>query len=273
MAQEPNQTVAGLDATWRTIANLCAGLDEAGFLTPTDLPGWTVKDVLSHILGTERSLRGETPPDLDAVGDHVRNDLGAFNERWVDSLRRLSGAEVLIQFREVTEAQAADRYRLTAEELAALGPTVFGEMSLEQWLNVRLFDSFSHEQDIRRALHRPGNLDGEPARRAVLRGVSVLPRAVGKAARGMPDGVRFEAVVDGAVGGRWVVAVSGGRGALEDAPLEGGFAAGLRADADAFLRLVWGRVTPEVAEHDGGLTVSGDGDLARRVAAGLNITP
>lgn len=273
MADGPNQTVAGLDETWRTIANLCAGLDEAGFLTPTDLPGWTVKDVLSHILGTERSLRGETPPDLDAVGDHVRNDLGAFNERWVDSLRRLSGAEVLAQFREVTEAQAADRYRLTAEELAALGPTVFGEMSLEQWLDVRLFDSFSHEQDIRRALHRAGNLDGEPARRAVLRGVSVLPRAVGKAARGMPDGVRFETLVDGAVGGRWVVVVSGGRGALEDAPLKGGCDAGLRADADAFLRLVWGRVTAERAEHDGGLTVSGDGDLARRVAAGLNITP
>ena len=169
MVAEPNQTVACLDQTWRTIAGLCAGLAEEGFLTPTDLPGWTVKDVLSHILGTERSLRGETPPDLDAVGEHVRNDLGAFNERWVDSLRRVSGAEVLTQFREVTEAQAAARYRLTAEELAEPGPTVFGEMPLEQWLNVRLFDSFSHEQDIRRALHRPGNLDGEPARRAVDR--------------------------------------------------------------------------------------------------------
>jgi hypothetical protein len=150
---------------------------------------------------------------------------------------------------------------------------VFGEMSLEQWLNVRLFDSFSHEQDIRRALHRPGNLDGEPARRAVLRGVSVLPRAVGKAAREMPDGIRFETMVDGAAGGSWVVVVTGGRGAMEDAPREGGVDAGLRADADAFLRLVWGRVSPEIAEHDGGLTVSGDADLARRVAAGLNITP
>ena len=273
MTAEPNQTVAALDDTWRTIAGLCADLDEAGFLTPTDLPGWTIKDVLSHILGTERSLRGETPPDLDAVGDHVRNELGAFNERWVDSLRRLSGADVLAQYREVTEAQAADRRRLTVEELAALGPTVFGDMSLEQWLNVRLFDSFSHEQDIRRALHRPGNLEGEAARQAVLRGVSVLPRAVGKAARGMPDGVRFETVVDGAVGGTWVVVVTEGRGALEDAPRAECVDAGLRADADAFLRLVWGRVSPEVAEHDGRLALSGDAALARRVAAGLNITP
>ena len=273
MAGEPNHTVASLDQTWRTIAELCVGLDEAGFLTPTDLPGWTVKDVLSHILGTERSLRGEMPPDIEARGEHVRNDLGAFNERWVDSLRSSTGAEVLAQFREVTAAQAADRYRLTAEELAAPGPTVFGEMALEQWLNVRLFDSFSHEQDIRRALGRPGNMDGEAARRAVLRGVSVLPRAVGKAAREMPDGVRVETVVDGVVGGRWVVVVTGGRGALEDAPLDGGFDAGLRADADSFLRLVWGRVTPEAAEHDGGLVLSGDAGLARRVAAGLNITP
>lgn len=273
MADQPNQTVACLDQTWRTIAGLCADLDEAGFMTPTELPGWTIKDVLSHILGTERSLRGEMPPDIDAAGDHVRNDLGAFNERWVESLRAHSGAEVLAQFREVTEAQAADRYRLTAEELAEPGPTVFGEMPLEQWLDVRLFDSFSHEQDIRRTLHRPGSMEGEPARRAVLRGVSVLPRAVGKAARGMPDGIRFEAVVDGVVGGRWVVTVSDGRGALEEEPPEGGVSAGLRADADAFLRLVWGRVTPEGAERGGGLTLSGDTGLARRVALGLNITP
>jgi uncharacterized protein (TIGR03083 family) len=273
MTGGPNQTVASLDATWRTIASLCEGLDEAGFLTPTELPGWTVKDILSHILGTERSLRGETPPDIDARGDHVRNDLGAFNERWVESLRRCSGAEVLARFREVTEAQAADRYRLTPQELAAVGPTVFGEMPLEQWLNVRLFDSFSHEQDIRRTLHRPGNLDGEPARRAVLRGASILPRAAGKAARGMPNGVRVETVVDGTAGGRWVVVVTGGRGALEDGPSEAGVDAGLRADAGVFLRLVWGRVSPEIAEHDGGLAVSGDRDLARRVAAGLNITP
>ena len=273
MASEPNQTVAGLDQTWRTIAELCEGLDEAGFLTPTDLPGWTVKDILSHILGTERSLRGEMPPDIDARGDHVRNELGAFNERWVESLRQCSGAEVLTQYREVTEAQAADRYRLTADELAAPGSTIFGEMALEQWLNVRLFDSFSHEQDIRRALNRPGNMDSEPARRAVLRGVSILPRAVGKAARDMADGARVETVVDGGVGGRWVVVVTGGRGALEEPPLEGGVDAGLRADADTFLRLVWGRVTPGVAEHDGGLVLSGDAGLARRVAAGLNITP
>ena len=274
MGSEPNEVVALLDETWRTTAGLCDGLDEAGFLAATDLPGWTVKDLLSHILGTERTLRGEAAPDIDAGGDHVRNDLGAFNERWVESLRSSSGSQVLALFRQVTSAQAADRSRLSAEELAAVVPTPFGEMPLEQWLDVRLFDCFSHEQDIRRALHRPGNLDGALARRAVLRGVSALPRAAGRAARGMGDGVRVEAAVEGEVGGRWVVAVTGGRGALvDDAPAVETVDAGLRADADVFLRLVWGRVSPDRVESGGELFLWGDVDLARRTAAGLNITP
>ena len=274
MGPQQSEVVALLDETWRSTADLCGGLDEAGFLTATDLPGWTVKDLLSHILGTERTLRGEAPPDIEAGGDHVRNDLGAFNERWVESLRSSSGAEVLAQFREVTGAQVADRSQLSPDELAALVPTPFGEMPLEQWLDVRLFDCFSHEQDIRRALHRPGNLDGALARRAVLRGVSALPRAAGRAARGMPDGVRVETVVEGVVGGRWVVGVTGGRGALEaDAPAADTVDAGLRTDADVFLRLVWGRVSADQVERAGELLLRGDVDLARRTAAGLNITP
>ena len=274
MGPENSEVIALLDETWRTTADLCDGLDEAGFLTATDLPGWTVKDLLSHILGTERTLRGEAAPDIDAGGDHVRNDLGAFNERWVESLRSSSGAEILAQFRQVTEAQAADRSRLSADELAALVSTPFGEMSLEQWLDVRLFDCFSHEQDIRRALHRPGNLDGALARRAVQRGAAALPRAAGRAARGMPEGVRVETVVEGAAGGRWVVRVTGGRGALDpDAPAAKTADAGLRTDADVFLRLVWGRVSADRAERGGELFLLGDVDLARRTAAGLNITP
>lgn len=269
-----NETLVLMAQTWRTTADLCADLDERGFLTPTDLPVWTVKDVLSHIVGTERTLRGESVPDIDACGDHVRNALGAFNERWVDSLRGHSGAEVLATFRDVTEAQVADRARLTADELATPMQTPFGEMALVEFLGIRLFDSFAHEQDIRRALNRRGNLDGDVARVAVHRGASALPRAVGKAARGLPDGTGVEVVVDGEVGGRWVVVVTGGRGAMAgDEPDAGAVDAGLRAGPDAFLRLVWGRVSPDLLERDGSLVLSGDVDLARRAAVGLNITP
>jgi uncharacterized protein (TIGR03083 family) len=272
MAEAGAATVELLDQTWRIIAGLCAGLDEAEFLTPTDCPGWSVKDILAHILGTERTLRGEPVPEVEAGGDHVRNALGAFNERWIVARHGTPGPAVLAEYREVTEAQTAARRRLTAAELAEEVPTPFGLMPLALFLEVRLFDCFSHEQDIRRALGRPGNLDGEVARRAAERGVRGLARAAGKAARDQPDGTRVELAVHGAEGSPWAIVVSGGRGAPAAADAAAATAA-LRMDLDTFLRLVWGRVSPEAVEADGGLRLSGDLGLARRVAALLNITP
>ena len=269
-------TVELLDQTWQSIAGLCSGLDEAGFLTPTDCPGWTVKDLLSHILGTERTLRGEAVPDIDADADYVRNDLGRLNERWVATLRDLPGTAVLSDFRDVTAARTADLRRLDAAALNETVPTPFGEMTQDRWLNVRLFDCFSHEQDIRRALARPGNLGSEPAHRALQRGVRGLPRAVGRAARGMPDGTWVEVAVDGADGSPWLVTVADGRGALlapADGAPDGAPDAALGMDLETFLLLVWGRVAPEIAEDGGRLRLRGDLDLGRRVAAGLNLTP
>jgi uncharacterized protein (TIGR03083 family) len=271
MTEPASQTVELLDETWRAIAALCEGLTEAELLTPTDCPGWSVKDILSHILGTERTLRGETAPDVDAGGDHVKNDLGRFNEQWVESLRSSPGAEVLAEFRDVTAAQTRARRRLGAAEMDEVVFTPFGEMPLASWLDIRLFDCFSHEQDIRHALGRPGNLDGGAAARALHRGVAALPRAVGRAARGMPDGTRAQVVVEGDLGGSWEVEVTGGRGAMAEAA--GSVDASLRADLDTFLRLLWGRVAVDHAESEGGLVVTGDTSLGRRIAAGLNVMP
>lgn len=266
-ADAGRETIELLDQTWRTIAELCDGLDADGYRTPTDCPGWTVKDMLSHILGTERALRGEPPPDVVTAGAHVRNELGRFNEQWVESRRAASGPDVLAEFREVTAAQIVDRRRLAPAALIEIVPTPFGEMPLWRWLDIRLFDSFSHEQDIRRALGKPGNLDGEQARRAARRGVDGLPRAVGKAARGRPDGLRVEVVVEGDLGGSWVVVVNDGRGAFSED--EGPIESELRMDLDTFLRLVWGRVAVSRVENNGRLQLTGSLDLGRRVAAGL----
>ena len=264
-------TVDLLDQTWRAIGAVCDGIDEIAFLSATDCPGWTVKDQLSHILGTERMLRGDELPDIEADAEYVRNDLGRLNERWVVARRDRPGTSVLAEFREVTAARTEDLRKLDPATLDELVPTPFGEMTHDAWLNVRLFDCFSHEQDIRRALGRPGNLDGEVARRALLRGVSGLPRAVGKAARQLPDGTSVQVAVDGAGGSPWTVATAGGRGAF--AAGDGAPAAALGMDLETFLLLVWGRAAPEILVDRGRLLLRGDLELGRHVAAGLSLTP
>ena len=49
-----------------------------------------MQDNVAHIVGTEAMLAGEPGPSVDIDRDanaHVRNDIGVFNEQWVESLR------------------------------------------------------------------------------------------------------------------------------------------------------------------------------------------
>ena len=76
---------------------MLTGLSEQQWRTPTPLPGWCVHDVVAHIIGTESMLQGLSAPDADidvSTLDHVRNDVGIANERWVRHLSAESGAEL-----------------------------------------------------------------------------------------------------------------------------------------------------------------------------------
>ena len=66
-------------------------------------------------------------------------------------------------------------------------------------MEVRVFDSWVHEQDARRALDRPGGCGNRASALALDRVQGAMPFVVGKQA-GCPDGtaVRFEVVGPGA---------------------------------------------------------------------------
>jgi len=55
-ASDYKKTLELLFDTLASIHNLCADLTESQFKTPTQCPGWTVQDNLSHMIGTEKSL-------------------------------------------------------------------------------------------------------------------------------------------------------------------------------------------------------------------------
>ena len=59
----PDRDRRHADAAWQALADVGAGLTEEDWKTPTDLPGWSVQDTLSHVIGTERLLEGLPAPD------------------------------------------------------------------------------------------------------------------------------------------------------------------------------------------------------------------
>src|SRR4051794_40111163 len=168
-----------LETVWRSVADLCRDLDAGKWAHPTDCPGWSVQDHVAHMIGTERMLAGERPPSADIDGPHVRNDIGRANELWVEVYRALSGAEVLAAFEDVTARRLATLRAMTPEQWDAEGFTPEGPGPYRQFMAIRVFDCWFHEQDIREALARPGDLDGPVADHSIGRIARGLPFAVG----------------------------------------------------------------------------------------------
>jgi uncharacterized protein (TIGR03083 family) len=264
---EDRAVVGMLEEEWGGIARLCAPLGEERWLTPTDLPRWSVKDVVSHIIGVESFMLGRPLPDhMPPDAPHVRNEMGKFNEVTVDYRRSMSGEEVLQEFREVT----AERLRLlrswSDEDFDAESWTPIGSGQARDLLSTRLMDCWIHEQDIRRALNEPGGLEGEVAAHSFTRLSGGMPYVVGKKVA-PPDGTTVSFHVTGEAAHPFAVVMKEGRGSLlENVP--GDAACTLAMDLETFCCLSCGRWFPDGAADR--VTIEGDRDLGSRVLAEMN---
>jgi uncharacterized protein (TIGR03083 family) len=232
------------------------------------VPGWTVHDQVAHIVGTESMMAGRPVPDVEVPDlPHVRNDVARINEAWVISLRDLTPAEMLARFREIVAERTVGIGALTEEQLAADSWTPAGPADLARFLQIRVFDQWIHEQDIREAVGRAGHLSGGAVRRTLAEIANGAGFVVGKrAAAPQGSSVRFEVVgpepatIDVAVRGRAEV-VDG----LDEEPTST-----ITADTATFVRLVAGREPAASALAEGRVRVTGDQELGRRVLERLD---
>ncbi|HEY5098012.1 MAG TPA: maleylpyruvate isomerase family mycothiol-dependent enzyme, partial [Acidimicrobiales bacterium] len=92
---DKDRTVDLLATEFAAVTSLLAGLADGQWEVGTCLPGWTVHDVVAHLLGTELQLCGRPPPEADVSHlTHMRNPIATANEAWVESLRPLDPAEM-----------------------------------------------------------------------------------------------------------------------------------------------------------------------------------
>jgi uncharacterized protein (TIGR03083 family) len=252
-----------LEDVWTAIGDLGDILDEVDWELPSECPGWTVRDVLSHMVGTERSLLGESGPDPIEGLDHVHNAVGARNEGWVASRRTHRGPDVLAEFRQVTSRRLLELRSWPAARFDEVGPSPTGMVPYREFMQVRVMDCWVHEQDIRTATARPGHREGPAATLAVDRLASAMPFVVGKQAK-VPEGasVRFEVL--GPLPRRLDVVVHDGRAKLVPV-LESEPTAEVRMDLDVFWRLACGRMTGEAARGAGLVELRGQTVLGERV--------
>ncbi len=258
-----------LEEVWSSTARLGDSLSETDWKAPTECPGWSVQDNLAHIIGIESVILGRAGPDVVELPEapHLKNEIGQSNEVWVEVYRDRSGAEVLEEFRSVTGERLA-ALRAPDMDFGADAWTPVGPGTVRDLLPFRVFDSWVHEQDMRRAVGKPGGWDGDAARVSLDRAAGVMPMIVGKKVK-PADGTTVVFEIVGPAARDLVVEMEGGRAQLRDeVPLTP--TVRIRLSSEAFLRLSAGRGDAEAILGSGTVEIIGDAGLGFTIARSMN---
>jgi uncharacterized protein (TIGR03083 family) len=235
--------VERLAEAWASVADLCATLTDEEWRRPTGCPGWSVQDNLAHLVDLDTVLLAGGIPDLSST------------EVGVGARRHLSGAELLAEYRDLVARRLAALGRLTEADLGRESPTPIGPGTLGDVLTIRLMDVWTHEQDMRRALGRPGHATGPVVDVAVEYLAQFVPFVVRRRA-GLPEGTAIEVRIDG-------------RPPIRVGPAERAPDVTLTMSATTFGALAAGRSDAP----QGDVEVEGDTELADRVLAVLGFLP
>jgi uncharacterized protein (TIGR03083 family) len=259
--------IEALTEGWEALHELGELLTAQDWLRPTCLPGWSVRDQFAHILGTEAMLEGQDPPEQIAVptGDHVRNEIGRVNEIWILGLRELSVDELLQRFHAVV---ASRRQRLEAMDesaFAAASWTPAGHDTFGRFMQIRVFDTWMHEQDIREAVARPGHQRGLAAEVALDEVTHSMPYVIAKRASA-PRGALVEIALTGDLAREIRVAVEDRAAVVSD--FDRSPTARIELDGLRFMRWIGGRVTPRLDE----VSCRGDREFCTRLVENLAYT-
>jgi uncharacterized protein (TIGR03083 family) len=268
LPKEP--VVAALGEVWGRLDELLAGLDDAEWLAPTCLPGWDVKAVVAHIVGTESMLLGDPNPAVEfdpSARAHIRNEIGRLNEAWIVALADDAPADVLARFRDRIKRRRDALSAMPISRWDAVGFTPAGQDTYGRFMRIRAFDCWLHEQDIRDAVGQPGGEEGVAVAQALDEMAGATGFIVGKKAAAAPGSrVRFELTGPAA---RTINVEVGDRAAVVD-ELSGPPTVTLTMPAGVFARLGGGRADP--ATLRGQVTVDGDAELAERIVASMAYT-
>jgi len=138
----------------RRLAELLNGLDDAQWAAASRCDGWSVRDVIAHLVGTDQfwvvsaaaALAGAPTRYLEGFDPVVTP------ARMVDGMGEVAPAEVLASYRDGVDALAACLTGLDEDQWSALAEAPPGHLPLHAMAHHALWDAWVHERDIVLAL-------------------------------------------------------------------------------------------------------------------------
>jgi uncharacterized protein (TIGR03083 family) len=270
--------VAAYQQTTQAIVDLGRSCSDVDFALPTACPGWTVKDQVSHVVGLESWLQTGDVPRVELPDyRHVRSEAGEFLERSVELRRPMLGAKVVDEL-ETLAAQRVEQFSAPGVTLDTIVRGAWGPAPLRESLPTRILDIWTHEQDIRQALGRPGDLDSGGAVVFMHQLFASLPKLVARNAGIEPGNVVIIESTGPVMGraGVWVEASDDGKprgiplftGIAHDGDPDDVFTT-ITLSTEALTRRAAGRGSVEDIHY----TVHGDESVAHRVLEHLVFVP
>ena len=262
--------IEALNDTWMAIDRLVRPQPPEAYDAATPCPGWSVRDVISHLLGFELMLHGSPVPTFDGPWPaYVHNPIGELNEAFVQAHRSEPGVEVLDQFRDAAMRSIAALRSLSDGEWEKVGWSPEGERPYHRFQETRVLDSWIHLQDIRDALLQPEDDHGVGEQIVVNRFEAALPYILGRKMHS-PDGTTVQINLSGRLGRTVLLGVSGGR-AEPLASTANPPTFELTTPVALFWRRAAGRISCEAFLSASATDVRGDRTVATAFAEALNI--
>lgn len=270
----------GLVNAWRTsvldIQGVTMRLEPMQWRLETPCPGWSIADVVSHVIDAESMIAGDPrpahEPDWQTL-PHVTSDFARMTEVGVDARRGRSPEDLLAELNQ-SIARREDQLASGPRNLDAEVPAfTAAALPLGRLLTMRTFDTWVHSQDIRDAIGQPGGLGSAGAQVSASLMLQALPRIWAKVV-GAPIGsvLHVEVLGPEILTSAMVEVMPDGRAVLTQNEPGTGQPVGvhLQASWPTFMHVMAGRPqTPNATEFE----VAGDPSLVDRLVPALNIAP
>jgi uncharacterized protein (TIGR03083 family) len=261
-----------VDVWWQAVndfTDLLESLSAEEWRTPTDLAGWDVHAVAAHIAHLEGILAG-APEESVEVGepDHVTGLMGLYTEQGVVARRGRTPDELINEIREAATQRHTALLADPPSDGSAKPDHIFGGIGWD-WstlLRNRPLDVWMHEQDVRRAVGRPGGMDSPAAVHTAEYLAESLGFVLAKRV-GAPSGTVVALEIEGHEPAAYGVNDAGRGERLAEPPATPSVT--ITTDRESFIVLAGGRRVPP----DEAVRLSGDVELGRRVLDTLAVTP
>jgi uncharacterized protein (TIGR03083 family) len=259
MSVSRTEAIQNLRTTWAALDGVAGSLTPEQWIARSLCPDWDMRGVMVHAATIEQAILGwppgGEPPFAKFRGIH-------------EELSALAPDELLARFRSIISQRLADLDSMTDEDFATPGMTPIGPGTYGRFMEIRSFDNWVHERDMRVPLGLPGDDGGPAAERALDEVHNSLGYIVGKKI-GLTEGQSIAFDITGPVARKMYAKVEGRAAvvpSLDDPD------ATVSSDFLTFMLLACGRIDPSEAIADGRITWSGDAEVGERAARNLRFT-